>query len=421
MIGEIGQSAIVQMAQNARRAARVLASASPAAKALALRRAAARLQSEWAALEAANRQDLEAAEAAGLSRAKLDRLKLTPRVRDELVAGLLQVAEMPDPVGEIEGLSIRPNGLQVGRMRVPLGVIGFIYESRPNATVEASALTLKAGNAIVLRGGKEAFRSNGALVRLLQDSLLEAGLPGEAIQLVPTTDRSAILELCHLGGLLDLIIPRGGKELIELVQREARMPVLAHAEGVNHLFVDESAAVDKAVDIALNGKVQRPSTCNALEKVLVHAAIAPEFLPRLEAAMSRAGVELRGCERTRRILPGVRAASEEDWHTEYLDLILTLKVVDTLDEALAHIARYGSNHTEAICTNDHAHAMRFLREVDASLVLVNASPRFNDGFQLGLGAEIGISTSKLHAYGVMGVRELTTTKWIALGSGQVRE
>lgn len=421
MIGEIGHSAIVQMAQNARQAARVLASASPAAKALALRRAAARLQSDWAALEAANRQDLEAAEAGGLSRAKLDRLKLTPRVRDDLVAGLLQVAEMPDPVGEIEGLSIRPNGLQVGRMRVPLGVIGFIYESRPNATVEASALTLKAGNAIVLRGGKEAFRSNEALVRLLQDSLLEAGLPGEAIQLVPTTDRSAILEMCHLGGLLDLIIPRGGKELIELVQREARMPVLAHAEGVNHLFVDESAAVDKAVDIALNGKVQRPSTCNALEKVLVHATIAPEFLPRLEAAMTQAGVELRGCERTRQILPTVKAASEEDWHTEYLDLILTLKVVDTLEEALTHIACYGSNHTEAICTNDHAHAMRFLREVDASLVLVNASPRFNDGFQLGLGAEIGISTSKLHAYGVMGVRELTTTKWIALGDGQVRE
>lgn len=413
MIGEI--------VQKARQAARVLASASPAAKAKALRQAAARLRSDWELLEAANRQDLEAAEAAGLSRAKLDRLRLTPRVRDDLVAGLLQVAEMPDPVGEIEGLSIRPNGLQVGRMRVPLGVIGFIYESRPNATVEASALSLKAGNAIVLRGGKEAFRSNEALVRLLQEALVEAALPGEAIQLVPTTDRSAILELCHLGGLLDLLIPRGGKELIELVQREARMPVLAHAEGVNHLFVDEGAAVDQAVDIALNGKVQRPSTCNALEKVLVHAAIAPEFLPRLEAAMSRAGVELRGCERTRQILPRVKAASEEDWHTEYLDLVLTLKLVDTLEEALAHIARYGSRHTEVICTNDHAHAMRFLREVDASLVLVNASPRFNDGFQLGLGAEIGISTSKLHAYGVMGVRELTTTKWIALGSGQVRE
>ncbi|WP_018467565.1 glutamate-5-semialdehyde dehydrogenase [Calidithermus timidus] len=421
MIGEIEHGVIVRMAQSARQAARVLASASPAAKAEALRRAAARLQSDWALLEAANRQDLEAAEAAGLSRAKLDRLRLTPRVRDDLVTGLRQVAEMADPVGEIEGLSLRPNGLQVGRMRVPLGVIGFIYESRPNATVEASALSLKAGNAIVLRGGKEAFRSNEALVRLLQDSLWEVGLPGEAIQLVPTTDRSAILEMCHLGGLLDLIIPRGGKELIELVQREARMPVLAHAEGVNHLFVDEGAALDKAVDIALNGKVQRPSTCNALEKVLVHASIASEFLPRLEAAMSQAGVELRGCERTRQILPRVKVASEEDWRTEYLDLILTLKVVDTLEEALAHIARYGSRHTEVICTNNHAHAMRFLREVDASLVLLNASPRFNDGFQLGLGAEIGISTSKLHAYGVMGVRELTTTKWIALGSGQVRE
>ncbi|MER3444759.1 MAG: glutamate-5-semialdehyde dehydrogenase [Meiothermus sp.] len=421
MIGEIGHRSIAEMAQRAREAARRLASASPAAKAQALRQAAARLHSDWDALEAANRHDLEAAEATGLSKAKLDRLRLTPRVRDDLVTGLLQVADMPDPVGEIEGLTLRPNGLQVGRMRVPLGVIGFIYESRPNATVEASALALKAGNAIVLRGGKEAFRSNQALVRLLQESLQQAGLPAEAVQLVPTTDRAAILELCHLGGLLDLLIPRGGKELIELVRREARMPVLAHAEGVNHLYVDDGAPVDKAVDIAVNGKAQRPSTCNALEKLLVHAAVAPEFLPRLEAAMTQAGVELRGCERTREVLPGVKAAGEEDWSAEYLDLILTLKVVDSLEEALAHIARYGSRHTEAICTNDHAHAMRFLREVDASLVLVNASPRFNDGFQLGLGAEIGISTSKLHAYGVMGVRELTTTKWIALGDGQVRE
>jgi len=404
----------------ARAASRALSAASPKAKNTALLAMAAKLEAAQEALYAANQQDLEAAQAAGLSVAKLDRLRLNEKVLHDLLAGLRQVAEMPDPVGEIEGLQIRPNGLQVGRMRVPLGVIGFIYESRPNATVEASALCLKAGNAILLRGGKEAWHSNNALVRLLQEALLEANLPKEAIQLVPTTDRSAILEMCHLGGLLDLIIPRGGRELIELVQREARMPVLAHAEGVNHLFVDESADLEMALQIALNGKTQRPSTCNSLEKVLVHQAIAPVFLPRLAQVMQQAGVELRGDERTCARIPA-KPATPEDWAMEYLDLILTVKVVDSLEEALLHIARYGSHHTEAICTQHHAHAMRFLREVDASLVLVNASPRFNDGFQLGLGAEIGISTSKLHAYGPMGVKELTTTKFVALGQGQVRE
>ncbi len=408
-------------AHAAKTASRLMSKASPAAKAKALRIAAEKLKSDWAKLEAANQLDLAQAEASGLSKAKLDRLKLTPKVRDDLITGLLQVALMPDPIGEIENLKIRPNGLQVGRMRIPLGVIGFIYESRPNATVEASGLVLKAGNAILLRGGKEAWHSNNALVKLLQEALVEANLPKEAVQLVPTTDRSAILEMCHLGGLLDLIIPRGGKELIELVQREARMPVLAHAEGVNHLYVDAGADLENAVAIAVNGKAQRPSTCNSLEKVLVHASEAALFLPKLEAAMSKANVELRGDKRTLHHLPSIKAATEEDWKTEYLDLILTVKVVDTLEQAIAHIERYGSHHTEAICTNTHAHAMQFLREVDASLVLINASPRFNDGFQLGLGAEIGISTSKLHAYGPMGVEELTTTKWVALGNGQVRD
>jgi glutamate-5-semialdehyde dehydrogenase len=404
----------------ARAASRDLSAASPKAKNTALLATAAKLEAAQEALYAANQRDLEAAQASGLSAAKLDRLRLNEKVLHDLLAGLRQVAEMPDPIGGIEGLEIRPNGLQVGRMRVPLGVIGFIYESRPNATVEASALCLKAGNAILLRGGKEAWHSNNALVGLLQEALLEAGLPKEAIQLVPTTDRSAILEMCHLGGLLDLIIPRGGRELIELVQREARMPVLAHAEGVNHLFVDESADLEMALQIALNGKTQRPSTCNSLEKVLVHQAIAPVFLPRLAQAMQQARVELRGDERTCALI-SARPATLEDWAMEYLDLILTVKVVDSLEEALLHIARYGSRHTEAICTQHHAHAMRFLREADASLVLVNASPRFNDGFQLGLGAEIGISTSKLHAYGPMGVKELTTAKFVALGQGQVRE
>lgn len=407
-------------AQAARAAARALSAASPRAKNTALLAIAAKLEAQQEALFAANHQDLEAAQAAGLSKAKLDRLRLDEKVLRDLRTGLQQVAEMPDPIGEIESLQIRPNGLQVGRMRVPLGVIGFIYESRPNATVEASALCLKAGDAILLRGGKEAWHSNRALVGLMQAALQEAGLPREAIQLVPTTDRSAIVEMCHLAGLLDLIIPRGGKELIELVQREARMPVLAHAEGVNHLFVDESADLESAVQIALNGKAQRPSTCNSLEKVLVHRQIAPVFLPRLAQAMQKAGVELRGDEATCTLIPA-RPATPEDWQTEYLDLILTVKVVNSLEEALEHIARYGSHHTEAICTNHHAHAMRFLREVDASLVLVNASPRFNDGFQLGLGAEIGISTSKLHAYGPMGIKELTATKFVALGNGQVRD
>ncbi|MCS7058155.1 MAG: glutamate-5-semialdehyde dehydrogenase [Meiothermus sp.] len=413
-------SELHSLARAAREAARRLASASPAAKNQALLGIAERLQSQGEALLSANQKDLEAARAAGLPPAKLDRLRLDERILGDLVEGLRQIAAMPDPVGEIEGLQVRPNGLQVGRMRIPLGVIGFIYESRPNATVEASALSLKAGNAILLRGGKEAFRSNQALVRLMQEALQEAQLPQQAVQLVPTTDRRAILEMCHLSGLLDLIIPRGGKELIELVQREARMPVLAHAEGVNHLFVDESADLEMAVRIAVNGKAQRPSTCNSLEKVLVHRAIAPSFLPMLAQAMAEAGVELRGDERTRAIVPA-KPAQEEDWRAEYLDLILSVKVVDSLEEALEHIARYGSRHTEVICTEHHAHALRFLREVDASLVLVNASPRFNDGFQLGLGAEIGISTSKLHAYGPMGVRELTTTKFVALGQGQVRE
>jgi len=407
-------------AEAARAAYRTLSAASPRDKNAALLAMARLLETQKEALYTANRQDLKAAQEAGLSSAKLDRLQLSEPVLQDLISGLRQVAAMPDPIGEIEGLQIRPSGLQVGRMRVPLGVIGFIYESRPSATVEASALSLKAGNAILLRGGKEAWHSNKLLVGLLQRALLESSLPKAAIQIIPTTDRGAIVELCRLVGLVDLIIPRGGKELVELVELEARMPVLAHAEGVNHLFVDESADLESAVQIALNGKVQRPSTCNSLEKVLVHKAVAEAFLPRLAQAMAAARVELRGDEQVRLIIGG-KAASEEDWRTEYLDLILTVGVVDTLDRALEHIARYGSHHTEAICTLHHLNAMRFLREVDASLVLVNASPRFNDGFQLGLGAEIGISTRKLHAYGPMGLKELTTTKFVALGQGQVRD
>lgn len=413
-------SEIRQMALGARSAARVLAAASPAAKQQALLGLARALLERWELVEEANRRDLEEATASGLPKAKLDRLRLDLRTRDDLVEGLRQVAGMPDPVGQIESLQVRPNGLWVGRMRVPLGVIGMIYEARPGATVEASSLAVKAGNAILLRGGKEALRSNRALVDLFREALRHAGLPEDAVQLVPHTDRQAVVEMCRLAGYLDVLIPRGGEELIRFVQEHARMPVLAHAKGVNHLYVDEDADLGMAVRVAVNAKAQRPATCNALEKVLVHQAVAATFLPLLGHAMAEAGVELRGCSRTREHLPNVKPATEEDWRAEYLDLILAVKVVDSMDDALAHIARYGSNHTEAIVTRDHTRAMRFLREVDASLVLVNASTRFNDGFQLGLGAEIGISTSKLHAYGPMGVQELTTTKFVALGEGQLR-
>ncbi len=385
----------------------------------ALLRMAELLEGGWEEVLRANREDLLEAEKAGLSQAKLDRLALKEKDLKTLTQGLRQIALLPDPLGRIEGLAKRPNGLRVGRMRVPLGLIGFVYEARPGATVEAVAVALKAGNALLLRGGKEAFRSNRALVALWHQALKEAGLPEEAVTLVPTTDREAILEMCRLE-LLDLLIPRGGEELIRLVQKEARVPVLAHAKGVNHLYVDERADLAMALRLALNGKTQRPAVCNALEALLVHEKVAGVFLPLLERAMGEKGVELRACPRALPLLKEARPASEEEWDREYLDLILRVKVVSGLEEALEHIARFGSRHTEAICTEDPRAAWRFLEEVDASLVLWNASTRFNDGFELGLGAEIGISTSKLHAYGPMGPVELTTLKWVALGEGQER-
>ncbi|WP_456410954.1 glutamate-5-semialdehyde dehydrogenase, partial [Oceanithermus sp.] len=358
---------------------------------------------------------------AGLTGPKLGRLGLDGRTLADLKAGLRQVAAMPEVVGEISEMRTLANGLQVGRMRIPLGVIGFIYESRPGATVEAAGLSLKAGNAIILRGGKEALNSNRLLVELFQQALDEAGLPAAAVQLVPLTDRAAVLEMLKLDEYIDVIIPRGGEGLINLVAENARMPVLYHAKGVNHLYVDEAADLEMALEIAYNGKVQRPGVCNALEAVLVHEAVAADFLPRLEDTMTAARVELRAHQNALAYLKLAKPASADDWGREFLDLVLAVKVVANMDEATDHIARYGSNHTEVIVTEHYARALRFLREVDASLVLVNASPRFNDGFQLGLGAEIGISTSKLHAYGPMGVRELTTTKFVGLGEGQVRE
>ena len=409
-----------ELAARAKRAAARMAAVSGRQKREALLRAARLLEEEKAAILDANAEDLAAARAAGISGAKYDRLRLDEQTLKTLEAGLRQLAEAPEVVGEITEMRTLENGLQVGRMRVPLGLIGFVYESRPGATVEAAGLVVKSGNAILLRGGKEAIRSNTALVGVLRRALSEAGLPEDAITLVPTTDREAVLEMLGLSEFIDVMIPRGGDALIRLVTEHARMPVLYHAKGVNHLFVDEEADLEMAVRLAVNGKVQRPGVCNALETLLVHEKVAEAFLPRLAEAMFAHGVELRGDARARAIVPEMKPATEEDWAAEYLDLILAVRVVPDMEAALAHIETYGTHHTEVIVTENYPKALRFLREVDASLVLVNASPRLNDGFQLGLGAEIGISTTKLHAYGPMGVRELTTTKWVGLGSGQER-
>ncbi|MBW1918543.1 MAG: glutamate-5-semialdehyde dehydrogenase, partial [Deltaproteobacteria bacterium] len=328
---------------------------------------------------------------------------------------------LPDPVGAVTSMWRRPNGLLVGRQRIPLGVIGFIYESRPNVTVDAAALCLKSGNAIILKGGKEAIRSNLILARIMAQALEEVGVPAAAVQVVPTTEREAVTELLKLDELVDLIIPRGGEGLIRFVAENSRIPVLKHYKGVCHIFVDADADLDMAEEICFNAKVQRPGVCNAMETMLVHEEIASRFLPRMFGRFRQANVELRGCSRTREIDPQVRPATAADWPEEYLDLILAVRVVPDLDAALDHIARYSSNHTEAIVTKDYDNAQRFLNEVDSSVVLVNASTRFNDGGELGLGAEIGISTSKLHAFGPMSLEELTTTKFIVYGSGQIRQ
>ncbi|HQK78722.1 MAG TPA: glutamate-5-semialdehyde dehydrogenase, partial [Syntrophales bacterium] len=337
-----------------------------------------------------------------------------------MAAGCDEVAALDDPVGKITSMWRRPNGLLVGRMRIPLGVIGIIYESRPNVTVDAAALCLKSGNAVILRGGSEAINSNRAVAGIITDVLKRGPLPPDAIQLVPMTDREAVYELLQLEEWIDLIIPRGGEDLIRTVVSHSKIPVIKHYKGVCHVFVDETAELEMAVRICMNAKVQRPGVCNALETLLVHREIAPRFLPLLAEQYRQAGVTLRGCPVTQEILPGVATATEADWHAEYLDLILAVKVVEDLDAAMDHIRRYGSLHTEAIVTSDYGRAQRFLQEVQSSTVLVNASTRFSDGFELGLGAEIGISTTKLHAYGPMGLEELTTSKFIIYGNGQVR-
>lgn len=369
----------------------------------------------------ANAKDVAAAPGFNLTGAAIDRLRLNPNRIAAMAEGLRQVAALPDPVGEVREASQRPNGLQVMKVGVPLGVVFFIYESRPNVTVDAAALCVKSGNAVILRGGKEAIHSNTALHRLLVSELVNAGLPGDVVQLVPVTDRQAVGHLLALNDYIDLAIPRGGKSLIQRVASEAKMPVLKHFDGVCHVYVDAAADLDVATRIVLNAKCQRPGTCNATECLLVHRDVADAFLPRVGAELARAGVELRADEESRRLLPVAAAATEDDYRTEYLELILSVKVVADLAEATAHIAEYGSHHTDAIVTRDLATARDFTRMVDSAAVMVNASTRFNDGFELGLGAEIGISTDRFHARGPCGLRELTTYKYIVTGDGHVRE
>lgn len=368
----------------------------------------------------ANEKDLKAAGEMGLSGAMIDRLTLSQKVIDEMAAGLREVASLKDPVGEVTKMWKRPNGLLVGKMRIPLGVIGIIYESRPNVTADSAGLCIKSGNAVILRGGSEAFYSNLAISELLQEVLEEKRIPKEAISILPVTDRKAIEEMLKFEEYIDVIIPRGGEELIRFVVSHSRIPVIKHYKGVCHIFVDAAADWDKVKRICLNAKIQRPGVCNAVETLLCHEKIASAFLPKIGKELEEEGVRIKGCSRTRKWIPQAEEATEEDWSTEYLDLILSVKVVDGLDEAIEHIRKYGSSHTEAIITEDYWNGQRFLREVDSSVVLINASTRFSDGYQLGLGAEIGISTTKLHSFGPMGVEDLTTTKFIIYGNGQIR-
>jgi glutamate-5-semialdehyde dehydrogenase len=415
------EETILNMAKNARTAAGLMAKCPTLKKNQALKNIARQLEKDAARIKQENEKDIRLAEQSGLSAAMIDRLRVTDKVIQSMAAGLLEVAALNDPVGSLSASWRRPNGLEVARMRIPLGVIGIIYESRPNVTVDAAGLCLKAGNAVILRGGSEALHSNRTLAESIAAALAEAGLPETAVQVVPVTDREAVTHLLSLEEYIDLIIPRGGEGLIRFVVQHSAIPVLKHYKGVCHVYVDEDADLAMARAICMNAKVQRPGVCNAMETLLVHENIARAFLPEMAAQFTAAGVVLRGCPVTRNIIPDAEPATEEDWFAEYLDLILAVRIVRDMDEALAHIARYGSSHTEAIVTRNYQRSRRFLREADASVVLVNASTRFNDGGQLGLGAEIGISTSKLHAFGPMGVDELTTAKFVVLGDGQIRE
>jgi glutamate-5-semialdehyde dehydrogenase len=404
----------------ARAAAREVARASTGAKNAALLAMANIIREDTTALLAASAEDVAAATNAGHDGAFVDRLTLKPDTIEAMAAGLDAIAALPDPVGEITDLKYRPSGFQVGWMRVPLGVVGIIYESRPNVTADAAGLCLKAGNATILRGGSEAIRSNQAIAACVHRGLRAAGLPENAVQIVATTDRAAVGHLIADDRHVDVIVPRGGKGLIERISREAKVPVIKHLDGVCHVYIDAGADPAMAIAIADNAKTQRYSTCNTMETLLVHAAIAGRLLPPLADVYAGKGVELRGCERSRAIVPAMLPATEDDWYAEYLAPILAVRIVDTLDDAIAHIARYGSQHTDTIVTDHHPSAMRFVREVDSSSVMINASTRLADGYEYGLGAEIGISTNKLHARGPVGLEGLTSRKWIVLGTGQLR-
>ncbi|MEW5792478.1 MAG: glutamate-5-semialdehyde dehydrogenase [Pseudomonadota bacterium] len=409
------------LAERARAAARVLQQADTRAKNEALLGMAEFIVRDSEEIQKANRKDLRNAEAAGLDAASLDRLTLSEPRLQAMAQGLREIAALPDPVGEITDLKFRPSGIQVGKMRMPIGVIGMIYESRPNVTADAAGLCLKSGNTVILRGGSEAFHSNQAIAERLRAALGRARLPLDAIQVLDTPDRAAVGAMIRMRGLIDIIIPRGGKSLIERISAEATVPVIKHLHGNCHVYVDEFANLDKAVRIVVNAKAQRLGTCNTAESLLVHQAVAADMLPPIAAALREKGIELRGCPETLKLLPDLAAATEEDYYTEYLGPVISVKVVDSLDAAMDHIARYGSGHSEAIVTEDYSHARRFLREVDSSSVMVNASTRFADGFEYGLGAEIGISTDKLHVRGPVGLEGLTTQKWIVLGDGHVRQ
>jgi glutamate-5-semialdehyde dehydrogenase len=410
-----------ELARQARVAAGILAAASGSQKDRWLTTAATALEERSAEIVAANERDWAGAVEAGLTTAQIDRLLLTPARMRSMVNGLRDVAALPDPIGQVRGGGVRPNGLEVLKIGVPLGVILFIYESRPNVTVDAAGLCVKSGNAIILRGGHEAQHSNAALHRILQDSLTTCDLPAAAVQVVATSDRAAVGHLLRMPEYIDLVIPRGGEDLIRRVAEEARMPVLKHYQGNCHVYVEKSADPEMAERIVVNAKCQRPGVCNAAESLLIDAAVAETLLPRLAARLRDKGVELRGCPLTRRLVPFAAPATEQDFTAEYLDLVMSVKVVADIDEAVAHINRYGSHHTDAIVTNDRAAARRFVAAVDSAAVMVNASTRFNDGQELGLGAEIGISTDKFHARGPCGLVELTSYKYVVQGEGQIRE
>ncbi|MCP5468039.1 MAG: glutamate-5-semialdehyde dehydrogenase [Deltaproteobacteria bacterium] len=412
---------VVELAKKARAAVSDAANLTTLQKNQFLEKAATHILKSSQRIQEENRKDLEAAKAKGLSSAMIDRLVLNDQRIQDMAQGLLDVFKLEDPVGQVVKGWVRPNGLRVEKVRIPLGVICMIYESRPNVTVDAAGLCLKSGNVVVLRGGSEAFHSNQILGTILREVLVEEKINPDVIQVVPTTDREAVQTLLVQDQYIDLVIPRGGESLMNMLRQYSKIPVIKHDKGVCHIFVDYNADLEKAEQIVLNAKVQRPGVCNALETLLVDQKLAHQFLPRMVQELQNQGVEVRGCQKTQEISENVQVATEEDWDTEYLEKILSIKIVEGIDEALEHIRQYSSLHTESILTNDEQHAERFLREVNSSAVLVNASTRFNDGGQLGLGAEIGISTTKLHAFGPMGLEELTTQKYVIRGEGQIRE